>query len=488
MIQLVAMMYFEKIDIISIISILLSLISVCVKSIVVAYSFDLKTFLLQWNAMVVDYIGIYFVVSWMFFVPQSFEDKNDGSIIFPLIGLIYFYHILICLIPVGAFYIGAIYLFLAREHNCLVPVIQRASNSIFIQILAGFVMYLLAIVIFTIVVGGCSLLLEISLFAWISYYNNYLFARKVSTKNSANGKDVAIFWQNCRQFIANANKTPYDTLKRDRLVRLCCINQLFASKKALWIDDKDDNGVINPNNNVNIEELEHYHKRDVKLSEFFRDEGRLNLYNSVEKLHDISKHCDSYKIDSNDIKNKGQVDTSTIWADLFSDSCDIFIDARKEYFKAQANNRVNSQWEIYSWEFVLIYGKTAFVAFILYMIGRVMVRLLLPYYFLAFVWYYNIWNEIGEFQWAMMILYLSISIASGISFCFVMPLSRYMFYIFPGKKLPDPRISFDVVKQHYDEYISIRFREVYVVDVLGNDIGSIINEYVGRFNRIKEDI
>ena len=70
--QLAAIVYFEDWNLIAIISITISMASVAAKSLVfsVAGAINIKQMAFNWLCAITDFCGIFFVVSWVFYVPK----------------------------------------------------------------------------------------------------------------------------------------------------------------------------------------------------------------------------------------------------------------------------------------------------------------------------------------------------------------------------------------------------------------------------------
>jgi len=69
--QMSAMVLYDSVDIVSVCSILLSLTSVITKSVVFSYAPDLKTFIFNWLSLVLDFISIFAIISWVFYNPEN---------------------------------------------------------------------------------------------------------------------------------------------------------------------------------------------------------------------------------------------------------------------------------------------------------------------------------------------------------------------------------------------------------------------------------
>ena len=94
----------EQTNVLAIISILISMFSVASKSFVfaVAASYNIKTLIWCWLCAVLDFFSIFFAASWVFDNHEiNNNEKTDGlnNFKFNLIGNIWFYKIIICVLP-----------------------------------------------------------------------------------------------------------------------------------------------------------------------------------------------------------------------------------------------------------------------------------------------------------------------------------------------------------------------------------------------------
>ena len=140
------------------------------------------------------------------------------------------------------------------------------------------------------------------------------------------------------------------------------------------------------------------------------------------------------------------------------------------------------------WQVILsIKWFLAYIVFVLYAIGKVFIRTLLPLMFLIFVSNYNIWNEIDSFRWFLLYFYIFCFLIIVLMTLDIMPISIYLFHIFPSKVLPQMPVKFGYVEWHYETINTSLFRESYLKDKFGNDVAKIIIEYVSRFHFVREE-
>ena len=98
--QLIAIVYFNDTDnYISIISILLSMISVTTKSFIlsVTISYNWKSVFFNWFCAITDFIGIFFIVSFAFYVPEGIDVNTTNP--FEFISQVWILNIFTTVIP-----------------------------------------------------------------------------------------------------------------------------------------------------------------------------------------------------------------------------------------------------------------------------------------------------------------------------------------------------------------------------------------------------
>ena len=100
LLQIIAIVYYQEANYISIISILLSMVSVMSKSLVLSQGIDRATFIWSWLCVVTDFFGIFFTLTWVFYSNNNIEGNFLGY--FSIFGEIWFWKFAIStLFPVG---------------------------------------------------------------------------------------------------------------------------------------------------------------------------------------------------------------------------------------------------------------------------------------------------------------------------------------------------------------------------------------------------
>ena len=89
LLQIIAIVYYQEANYISIISILLSMCSVMSKSLVLSQGIDKSTFVWTWLCVVTDFFGIFFTLTWVFYSHDSIHGEFLGY--FNIFGEIFFW-------------------------------------------------------------------------------------------------------------------------------------------------------------------------------------------------------------------------------------------------------------------------------------------------------------------------------------------------------------------------------------------------------------
>ena len=78
---MIAIVYFDETELINIISILISLLSVATKSLVFSQAIEFSAFIFHWLSLVTDFFGIFCVLSWVFYNPTNPETISNLGMI-----------------------------------------------------------------------------------------------------------------------------------------------------------------------------------------------------------------------------------------------------------------------------------------------------------------------------------------------------------------------------------------------------------------------
>ena len=117
--QMIAIVLYERANIIAIISILLSMTSVSTKALIFSRSIDNKTFLFNWLTAVADFFGIFFIISWVFYDSNiNWYSFNTFINSFTPIGQIWIYQVCnVLFIQHRISCTGALYIFKMIQHH-----------------------------------------------------------------------------------------------------------------------------------------------------------------------------------------------------------------------------------------------------------------------------------------------------------------------------------------------------------------------------------
>eukprot|EP01083_Nonionella_stella_P156659 507573_1 len=100
LLQIIAIVYYQEANYISVISILLSMFSVISKSLILSQGIEKYTFIWTWLCVVTDFFGIFFTLTWVFYSHDSIHGEFLGY--FNIFGQIWIYKFLIStLLPVA---------------------------------------------------------------------------------------------------------------------------------------------------------------------------------------------------------------------------------------------------------------------------------------------------------------------------------------------------------------------------------------------------
>eukprot|EP01083_Nonionella_stella_P220767 789499_1 len=99
LLQIIAIVYYQEANYISVISILLSMFSVISKSLILSQGIEKYTFIWTWLCVVTDFFGIFFTLTWVFYSHNSIHGEFLGY--FNILGQIWMYKFAIStLLPV----------------------------------------------------------------------------------------------------------------------------------------------------------------------------------------------------------------------------------------------------------------------------------------------------------------------------------------------------------------------------------------------------
>ena len=113
LLQIIAIVYYQEANYISIISILLSMFSVMSKSLILSQGVEKYTFIWTWLCVVTDFFGIFFTLTWVFYTNDNIHGDLFGY--FNIFGAVWLYKFAIStLLPVAlgtAVFLSVVYIF-----------------------------------------------------------------------------------------------------------------------------------------------------------------------------------------------------------------------------------------------------------------------------------------------------------------------------------------------------------------------------------------
>ena len=115
LLQIIAIVYFQEANYISIISILLSMFSVMTKSLILSQGVEKYTFIWTWLCVVTDFFGIFFTLTWVFYTNDNIHGDFLGY--FNIFGAIWLWKFaVVTLLPLALasfVFFGCAYLVMA---------------------------------------------------------------------------------------------------------------------------------------------------------------------------------------------------------------------------------------------------------------------------------------------------------------------------------------------------------------------------------------
>ena len=457
--QLVSIIYYnDHIQILSIISILLSMISVCSKSFAfsIAVSINTKTIIFTFLCCATDFISIFFTVSVIFYGlghPELGEPFNNIQILF-------FYKIIICVIPVTL--IGSIGINLystshyisysINNHNSLLHIISYCiTMTLFIQLI-WIVLFILAVMCFEV---GC-LLWFVILFTEIG----------LNHRLSNSCKHARRFYLKLIKWIKNGKSVKCDKTKfrlnknSHKKIRVFAINKVLlisatqiSSLKTQW----------------------HKNKKDDKLLKFIEKykQTNENLANIDKTLHwiDFRKNTDNPNL---------SYFFHNFWYTLYGK---LWIKYRSQLGGDTRNARMKHRIGF------IVSSIMTFILLPIYFISRLL-NIFFPLIVVLYLYlYYDIifwFNYVDEFQVIAFMVYITFLF---LSFCMlffsgILDEQYYGWHIMPiSNKLYAPKshsicdLKFDEILHYYDTIVFVPIINKMINEKFHNDIGEIIMNY-----------
>ena len=441
--QICAIVIYNEANIVSIISILISMLSVSSKTFILSiqFSMNIKTLLFNWFCCVTDFIGIFFAVSWVFYDTES-EAIN-------IIGNIWLLKVLFCVVPlVFVFSIGIYYEGLRNlidnidTRHCASGCFGIFCAWFMVQILWGFGMIL------------GTLALEIFNFIFIA---GPMFL--VGSVRIPSNADKNRLWLDVLEWIKSAEKQKFDdilslTKSQDRIIRICCINKTV-------IDKTDD-----------------VSKFDPVFVEFLRENAK-DCFMNVENLYAIRKAHKEKDDDNGPPPSFGKIFIILL--------CIPFVMAQQYY---KDNKDSHPQKAKITMGFAIIAN---FVIGPFYYLSKLF-NMFLPIIIIITLYLegYGLFNgDIHIFQVVMLLIYLTFELTIiGIGFS-VMSEQYLLWHVMPGEQIDSSykpfNVTKDMIQETYNRMITIPVRDA-LVDKKYGDIGKIIIDYCNAIEIGDDDV
>lgn len=429
--QLTAIVVYNEANIVSIISILISMLSVSSKSFVLSiqFSMNIKTLFFNWFCACTDFIGIFFAVSWVFYDSQ-----------YQVISIMaYFWQIKVLCSVVPLVFGISIGLYWKGLYELL---ISMDSNSIISSCCGCFAAFLMVTLLWSFgMILGC-LALEISTFLFIAFPMFVIGSYRMPTNADQNQ-----LWLNVLSWINSSHSHKFHhtislTKKQDKIIRIGCVNKIM-------IENKGNYPTYDKQFVQFIEKQDESYYMDIKsLSEFRRNHEKINFVNGPSPEF-----------------------FPTILALMFL-----------PYLITKGEIKNNNNFGVIERN-IIFYGISVinFGIAPLYYLSR-LINILYPFILLCLLYLngINIFNDqsdIDLFQRVTLLLYISFMLILFILGIFVMNEQYILWHIMPTKEVRNTAISLEMIQDKYNGIVVIPVRDALLHEKYGPDIAKIVIEY-----------
>ena len=447
LLQIVAIVYYKEANYVSIISIFLSMFSVMTKSLVFSQGIEIKTYIWTWLCIVVDFFGIFFTLTWVFYTNDNLLQPVFLGY-FSIIGQMWIYKIMISICPIV---VGGILLWLTYF------MLKILAEDIWYSGHTDSFCTKFCWTLFIIIFGTIGVILAAPFgFIGIEIFCFSLMAFIVYSFST-------LRWANYTKKLVNdtINEMLQFILKKDnRNVRILVAN--YFSTKAM----KYSNGSIDLNSFIDTIDAKQGFKGLQKV-----------------KLREIREHAQGYSR-----KRKAK-----IWAHICyeikngSPSKDDYADCLCCKGSSCGSQLDNIFEYVIIWWLIILFCPIFFV-------GKLF-QVIFPYIIIIYLTYYQHWMDIDLFQLVMLLTYIVLQLILLIMGVNVMRIHWFLWHIQPGYNY----INFDqtlIVNSNlllkmdnfYEKRASIPFITKYILSLFGHDIGSIIMDYFHNINLISSHI
>ena len=454
-----AIVIYEEANIIAIISILISMLSVASKSFVfsIASALTMRQLFLNWLSGITDFFGLFFVVSWVFYKPND-EYLQDA---FAVIYNVWLYRIYICTLPLVGF--SSIFVYVGISYD---EWPQRDITSTCVDLCCSrfILMFGMAIVWMCGVVGS-TLAFEIMTWVWPC---GVLWI--LGTNRFPDSKIASEFYFTIIGWIKAAQKhhvgskykgyTSY-TKYQDKCMRLSAFHSIILRDKNIryWSWDKKKDSL------------------DTKCIEYLDKELEYSSYMNVT-MEGLRIHSD----------NRKQSEFLLLFLSLYGD---IWRDFYGGFKRMLGDHDVDCGEFCVKTFFMIVTGILTFISGPIYLLSRIW-SLFFPIWIVLYLYFgynVNIWNTqyIHVFQIVMITIYLSLCMIIWILFFLNLEEQYIMHHIIPGKvDVPyninenDSNRLLKEITNHYFGIIVVPIRRAIIIDHFGPDLGPIILSYLPK--------
>eukprot|EP01083_Nonionella_stella_P000581 1649_1 len=219
LLQITAIVYYKEANYISIASIFISMFSVASKSLVFSQGIDIKTYIWTWLCIVIDFFGIFFCLSFVFYTNNTvLTAQYLGS--FTPIGFMWFIKVMVSVVPiVSSGYLWWFCFGMWRwVHEICVSTYNSSCEKVWYSI------FIIFAGSFGALVAGCVAFLALEIFCF-SFLALVLFLGFTRRWNSYTVKNISDTVNSIIQFIAT---TSVFDCKNDRMLRVVAVNKFIA--------------------------------------------------------------------------------------------------------------------------------------------------------------------------------------------------------------------------------------------------------------------
>eukprot|EP01083_Nonionella_stella_P038748 105343_1 len=446
--QMIAIVMYREANIVSIVSILISMVSVATKSLVFNIAIDYTTFIFNWLSMVTDFFGIFFTISWVFYHPLLEGELYSftwigyvwlGKLLFVVFPFVYWTGVSLLIFFINKLYKNNLRT-IRRDTNRDPTCCEKARSLIIVSIFCGFVHFC------GLVLG--TMLTEIGCFSYIAWSNFYFITDRVSHSTVY----VVQWWYLVFDWL-NKSKS-----KQDLVLRIVCLWYVRLADKTVFRWYGDDT-----------------------LQRFLHEKLNGNKFTEIT-LNDLKDNT----------SNNGK--TRYFWGFVKEKYVEIYKDMKGQWNRKLNNIRNNYDskcMRLYHtvkskrfWGNVSILCNT-FYFFPLYLLSRG-INILFPVMIVLYLSLTGYWSHVDLFQYCMLGIYLGLILIWLVVATFALRRSYWIYHLslFSGftviksNYLNSNQRVMKTIQAIYNEILCIPKRKEIVLIKMGPHIGHIILSYL----------